>query len=58
MWPIPNPLDLFGDAAAGVVGWAWDSVIQGVYTWFADGVMLMIENDGLIWPHFGGVALV
>ena len=43
MWPFPNPLDLFGDAVGGVVGWAWDKVIQGVYTWFANGLMLLME---------------
>ena len=43
MWPFPNPLDLFGDAIGGVVGWAWDKVIQGVYTWFADGLLLLME---------------
>ena len=43
MWPFPNPLDLFGDALGGVVGWAWDKVIQGIYTWFADGLLLLME---------------
>lgn len=43
MWPFPNPLSLFGDAVEGVVGWAWDKVIQGVYTWFASGVLMLME---------------
>ncbi|MDO8392454.1 MAG: hypothetical protein Q7V57_18425 [Actinomycetota bacterium] len=43
MWPFPNPLDLFGDLLGGAVGWAWDKVIQGVYTWFADGLLLLME---------------
>ena len=43
MWPFPNPLDLFGDAVGGVAGWAWDKVVQGVYTWFADGLLLLME---------------
>ncbi len=43
MWPFPNPLDLFGDAIGGVVGWAWDKVIQGIYTWFANGLLLLME---------------
>ncbi len=43
MWPFPNPLDLFGDAVGGVVGWAWDKVIQGIYTWFANGLLLLME---------------
>ena len=43
MWPFPNPLDLFGDAVSGVAGWAWDKVIQGIYTWFASGVLMLME---------------
>ena len=43
MWPFPNPLDLFGDAVSGAVGWAWDKVIQGIYTWFASGVLMLME---------------
>lgn len=43
MWPFPNPLDLFGDVVGGAVGWAWDKVIQGIYTWFASGVLLLME---------------
>jgi len=43
MWPFPNPFDLFGDAIGGLVGWAWDKVIQGIYTWFADGLLLLME---------------
>lgn len=43
MFPFPNPLDLFGDATGAVVGWAWDKVVQGVYTWFANGLLLLME---------------
>jgi hypothetical protein len=43
MWPLPNPLDLFGDAIGKVTGWAWDKVIQGIYTWFANGLLLLME---------------
>jgi hypothetical protein len=43
VWPFPNPLDLFGDAVGGVAGWAWDKVIQGIYTWFANGLLLLME---------------
>ena len=43
MWPFPNPLDLFGDAIGEVTGWAWDKVIQGIYTWFANGLLLLME---------------
>jgi hypothetical protein len=43
MWPFPNPLDVFGDAVSSVTGWAWDKVIQGIYTWFANGLLLLME---------------
>ena len=43
MFPFPNPFDLFGAAAGGIVGWAWDKVIQGIYTWLANGLALLIE---------------
>ena len=43
MWPFPNPLDLFGDAVGGVVGLVFDKVIQGIYTWFANGLLLLME---------------
>jgi hypothetical protein len=43
VWPFPNPIDLFGDAMSGVTGWAWDKVIQGIYTWFAKGLLLLME---------------
>ena len=43
MWPFPNPFSLFGDAVSGVAGWAWDKVIQGIYTWFASGVLMLME---------------
>lgn len=43
MWPFPNPLDLFGGAVDAVTGWAWDKVIQGIYTWFANGLLLLME---------------
>jgi hypothetical protein len=43
MWPFPNPIDLFGEAASSVVGWAWDKVIEGIYTWFANGLLMLME---------------
>ncbi len=43
VWPLPNPLDLFGDAVSDLTGWAWDKVIQGIYTWFANGLLLLME---------------
>ena len=43
MWPFPNPLDLFGDAFRRCAGWAWDKVTQGIYTWFASGVLMLME---------------
>lgn len=33
---------IFG-AASAVAGWAWDKVVQGVFTWFAEGLLLLIE---------------
>lgn len=47
MFPIPNPIKLFGDvvggAVGGAVGWAWDKVIQGIFNWFASGLMMLME---------------
>ncbi|MCU1366244.1 MAG: hypothetical protein JWN39_1883 [Ilumatobacteraceae bacterium] len=43
MFPIPNPLDLFGDAISSVTGWAWGKVIEGIYTWFANGLLMLME---------------
>ena len=43
MWPFPNPLDLFGDAVGAVTGWTWDKVVQGIYIWFANGLLLLME---------------
>jgi hypothetical protein len=43
VWPFPNPADLFGAAVGGASGWAWDKVIQGIYTWFANGLLLLME---------------
>ena len=43
MFPIPNPISIFTSVASDVVGWAWDKVIQGIYTWFANGILLLME---------------
>jgi hypothetical protein len=43
MFPFPNPIDLFGDAASAIAGWSWDKVIDGMYTWFANGLLLLME---------------
>ena len=43
MFPIPNPISIFTSVASDVVGWAWDKVIQGIYTWFANGLLLLME---------------
>jgi hypothetical protein len=43
VWPFPNPIDLFGDAISATAGWAWDKVIQGIYTWLAKGLLLLME---------------
>ncbi|MFT3851996.1 MAG: hypothetical protein QM733_04555 [Ilumatobacteraceae bacterium] len=40
---IPIGIDIFQDALSTVSGWAWDKVVQGVFTWFAQGLMLLIE---------------
>ena len=41
---ITQPKDLAARiAVGGVVGWAWDKVIQGIYTWFANGLLLLME---------------
>ena len=45
-WAIGGLGDLFGfvgDAVGGAVGWAWDKVITGIYTWLANGLALLIE---------------
>jgi hypothetical protein len=43
MWPFPNPLDLFGQAVSSAAGWAWDKVVQGIYSWFANGLLVLLE---------------
>src|SRR5215204_881260 len=43
MLPFPNPISIFAGFVGGAVGWAWDKVIQGVFTWFAEGLLLLIE---------------
>lgn len=45
-WAIGGLGSLFGfvgDALGDAVGWAWDKVIQGIYTWLANGLALLIE---------------
>jgi len=45
-WTIGGLGALFGfvgDAVGGAIGWAWDKVIQGIYTWLANGLALMVE---------------
>src|SRR4051794_10951097 len=43
MWPLPNPIDIFGDLVGGAVGWAWEKVIEGIYTWFGGGFLVLLE---------------
>lgn len=43
MFPIFDIIGLFGSAVSGAAGWAWDKVIQGVYNWFATGLLLLME---------------
>ncbi len=41
-----GPLDLLDDifgSAGDVLGWTWEKVITGIYTWFAKGVLLLME---------------
>ena len=45
-WVIGGLDELFGfvgDSAGAAVGWAWDKVITGIYTWLANGLALLIE---------------
>jgi len=45
-WAIGGLGSLFGfvgDAVGGAIGWAWDKVIQGIYTWLANGLALLVE---------------
>ena len=43
MLPFPNPISIFAGFVGGAVGWAWDKVVQGIFTWFAQGLLLLIE---------------
>ncbi|MGE0139378.1 MAG: hypothetical protein AB7R77_16300 [Ilumatobacteraceae bacterium] len=45
-WVIGGLGGLFGlavDAAGAAVGWAWDKVVTGIYTWLANGLALLVE---------------
>jgi len=45
-WVIGGLGELFGfvgETAGAAVGWAWDKVITGTYTWLANGLALLIE---------------
>lgn len=45
-WAIGGLGELFGfvgNTVGGAVGWAWDKVITGIYTWLANGLALLIE---------------
>ena len=41
--PLKTLLGFAGDAVGSAVGWAWDKVIGGIYTWLAKGLALLIE---------------
>ena len=44
MLPIPSGTRaMFAAPCRRRVGWAWDKVIQGIYTWFAEGLLLLME---------------
>ena len=34
---------IFTGFVSTAVGWAWDKVVQGIFTWFAEGLLLLIE---------------
>jgi hypothetical protein len=41
---VPNPIAIFaGFASSSSLGWAWDKVVQGVFTWIASGLLVLIE---------------
>ena len=45
-WAIGGLGALFGfvgGAVGDAIGWAWDKVIQGIYTWLANGLALLVE---------------
>jgi type IV secretion system protein TrbL len=45
-WAIGGLGQLFGfvsSAVGDVVGWAWDKVTTGIYTWLANGLALLVE---------------
>lgn len=45
-WVIGGLGELFGFVSSAIgdaVGWAWDKVIIGIYTWLANGLALLIE---------------
>lgn len=45
-WVIGGLGDLFGfglNAIGDAVGWAWDKVVTGIYTWLANGLALLVE---------------
>jgi hypothetical protein len=43
MFPVLDPIEVFGDVFDSVAGWTWNKVIQGIFTWFAEGVLLLME---------------
>jgi hypothetical protein len=36
-------ISIFSNFVSSAVGWAWDKVVQGIFTWFAEGLLLLIE---------------
>jgi hypothetical protein len=45
-WAIGGLSDLLGfagNAVGSAIGWAWDKVISGIYTWLAKGLALLIQ---------------
>ena len=36
-------LSIFSGFVSAAIGWSWDKVVQGVFTWIAEGLLLLIE---------------
>ena len=39
---VPTPGDLFG-FAADALGWSWERVVQGIFGWFAQAMVMFLE---------------
>jgi hypothetical protein len=41
--PLGGAISIFSGFVSSALGWAWDKVVQGIFTWFAEGLLLLIE---------------